>query len=140
LRAILHPIFATRVRQPQPQFAVRGGSDSSETSWPRQYKAETVDLSLHLSFTSKGERMLLGIMTSIDPEESVEIFKGVAAELYTAPGPLTSNGNKPATPPSLQTQVDELGHFVFKPVPTGQYVLIIYLPNRELVIEDITFE
>src|SRR5947208_8477893 len=70
VRALLRPIFATRVFHTQPQFAVRG-SDSSETSWPRQYKAETVDLSLHLSFTSKAERMLLGIITSIDPEESV---------------------------------------------------------------------
>ena len=140
LRAFLHPIFATRVRQPQPQFAVRGGSDSSETPWPRQYKAETVDLSLHLSFTSKGERMLLGIMTSIDPEESVEIFEGVVAELYPAPGPLTSNGERPTPPPLLDAKVDDLGHFVFKPVPTGQYVLIIYLPDRELVIDDITFE
>jgi hypothetical protein len=140
LGALLHPLFAIRVRQPQPQFAVRGSSDSSETPWPRQYKAETVDLSLHLSFTSKGERMLLGIMTSIDPEENVEIFEGVAAELYTAPGPLTSNGDRPTIPPLLHTEVDDLGNFVFKPVPTGQYVLIIYLPNRELVIDDITFE
>ena len=84
--------------------------------------------------------MLLGIMTSIDPEESVDIFEGVVAELYTAPGPLTSNGDKPTPPPLLHTEVDDLGNFVFKPVPTGQYVLIIYLPNRELVIDDITFK
>lgn len=140
LRAIVHPIFATRVFLGQPQFAVRGEKVSSKTSWPRQYKAETVDLSLHLSFTSKGERMLLGIITSIDPEESVEIFEGIHAELYTAPGPLTSNGEKPATSALLRTQVDDLGNFVFKPVPAGQYVLIIYLPNSELVIEDIHFE
>ena len=140
LRTLLHPIFATRVHQPQPQFAMRGGSDSSETPWPRQYKAETVELSLHLSFTSKGERMLLGVMTSIDPEESVEIFQGVAAELYTAPGPLATNGNKEASFPFLHTEVDDLGNFVFRPVLTGQYVLIIYLPNQELVIEDISIE
>ena len=140
LRSLFHPIFATRVFRTQPQFAVRGGSDSSETPWPRQYKAETVDLSLHLSFTSKGERMLLGIVTSVDPEESVEIFEGVIAELYTAPGPLASNGDKPATSALLSTNVDDLGNFVFKPVPNGHYVLIIYLPDRELVIEDITFE
>ncbi len=148
-RAFLRPIFATRVFRTQPQFVVRsgsdsfaerGGSDSSETPWPRQYKAETVDLSLHLSFTSKGERMLLGIITSVDPDESVEIFEGVAAELYSAPGPLNSNGDKPTSPPLLRTQVDDLGNFVFKPVPTGQFVMIIYLPNSELVIEDITFE
>lgn len=140
LRPLLHPIFANRVFRTQPQFAVRGESDSSETAWPRQYKAETVDLSLHLSFSSKGERMLLGIITSIDPDESVEIFEGVASELYTALGPLGSNGDKPTPPPLLSAHVDDLGNFVFKPVPTGQYVLIIYLPDRELVIEDIAIE
>ena len=140
LRSLLHPIFATRVFKTQPQFAIRGESDSSESSWPRQYKAETVDLSLHHSFTSKGEHMLLGIITSVDPNESVEIFEGVIAELYTAPGPLASNGDKPVTSALLSTKVDDLGNFVFKPVPNGKYVLINYLPNHELVIEDITFE
>jgi hypothetical protein len=138
-RALLRPIFATRVMRTQPQFAMRGG-DTSETSWPRQYKAESVDLSLHLSFTSSGERMLLGILTSADPNESVDALEGVTAELYTAPGPLSTNGDKPTAPPLLHTQVDDLGHIVFKPVPNGQYVLIIYLPKRELVIEDITIE
>jgi len=140
LRSLLHPIFATRVFRTQPQFAVRGERDSSETPWPRQYKAETVDLSLHLSFTSKGERMLLGIITSVDPDESVEIFEGIAAELYTAPGPLASNGDKPATSAPLSTNVDDLGNFVFKSVPLGHYVLIIHLLNRELVIDDISIE
>ena len=138
-RALLRPIFATRVMRTQPQFAMRGG-DTSETSWPRQYKAESVDLSLHLSFTSSGEHMLLGILTSADPNESVDALEGVTAELYTAPGPLSTNGDKPTAPPLLHTQVDDLGHIVFKPVPNGQYVLIIYLPKRELVIEDITIE
>jgi hypothetical protein len=138
-RALLRPIFATRVLRTQPQLAMRGG-DASETPWPRQYKAEAVDLSLHLSFTSKGERMLLGIITSVDPAENVDIFEGVAAELYTVPWPLAVNGDKPAEPPLLRTQVDDLGHIIFKPVPTGQYIMIIYLPNRELVIEDLTIE
>jgi hypothetical protein len=138
-RALLRPIFASRVIQTQPQFAVRGG-DTSETSWPRQYKAESVDLSLHLSSASSGERMLLGILTSVDPNESVDALEGVTAELYTAPGPLATNGGKPTAPPLLNTQVDDLGNIVFKPVPNGQYVLIIYLPNRELVIEDIIIE
>ena len=138
-RSLFHPIFATRVFRPQPQFALRGG-DSSESSWPRQYKADSVDLSLHLSFTSKGERMLLGIITSNDAQESVEIFEGVVAELYSAPGPLASNGDKAATSPLLRTHVDDLGNFVFKPIPTDKYLLIIYLPDGELVIEDITLE
>ncbi len=138
-RALLRPVFAARIFNKQLQFAVRGESVSSETSWPRQYKAETIDLSLHLSFTSKGERMLLGIITSTDPDESVEIFEGVAVELYTAPGPTAFNGDHPASP-LLCTYVDDLGNFALKPVPTGHYALILYLPGREMVIEDIIFE
>jgi hypothetical protein len=136
--ALLRPIFATRVIHTQPQFVMRG--NASEAAWPRQYKAETVDLSLHLSLTSSGEHMLLGILTSADPAESVDALEGVPAELYTAPGPVAGNGDKPTTPPLLRTQVDDLGHIVFKPVPAGKYVMVIYLPNRELVIEDLAIE
>jgi hypothetical protein len=138
LRALLHPIFATRVISAQPQFAVRG--DASAAAWPRKYNAESVDLTFHLSLTSSGEHMLLGIMTGIDPTESVDAFEGVAAELYTSPGPLVASGDKPAASPLLRTQGDDLGHFVFKPVPTGQFVIVVYLPDRELVIEDLSIE
>lgn len=140
LRALLRPIFATRVIRTQPQFAVRG--NASDAAWPRQYRAEAVDLSLHLSLTSSGEHMLLGILTSADPAENVDALEGVPAELYIAPGPLAgaSNGDKPTVTPLLRTQVDDLGHIVFKPVPAGEYVMIVFLPNRELVIEDLTIE
>ena len=138
-RTLLRPVFATRVFRKQMQFAIRGESNTSESTWPRHYKAETVDLSLHLSFTSKGERMLLGIITSTDPDESVEIFEGAAVELYTAPGPTASNGEHPSSP-LLCTYVDDLGNFALKHVPDGQYVLVMYLPDREMVIEDILFE
>lgn len=137
-RALLRPIFATRVIRTQPQFAVRG--DNSEATWPRQYKAESVDLSLHLSLTSKGERMLLGILTSVDPTESVEALEGVSAELYIAPWPLATNGDKPGALPFLRTEVSDLGHIVFKPIPTGEYVMVIYLPHRELIIENLVIE
>ena len=80
-RALVRTIFATRVIRTQAQFAVRG--NGFETAWPRQYKAESVDLSLHLSLTSSGEHMLLGIMTSVDPIECVDPFE-VALAL---PGP-----------------------------------------------------
>ena len=138
-KALLRPIFATRIFNKQLQFAVRGESKASESSWPRQYKAEDVDLSLHLSFTSKGERMLLGIITSSDPDEDVEMFEGVTVELYTAPGPTVSNGEHPSSP-LLSSYLDDLGNFALKPVPNGQYVLVICLPGREMVIEDIIFE
>ena len=84
--------------------------------------------------------MLLGIMTSTDPDGSVDSFEGVPVELYTAPGPLAASGEESAAPPLLRTQGDDLGHIVFKPVPAGQFVIVVYLPNRELVIEDLSIE
>src|SRR5947209_7654661 len=138
LRTLLHPIFATRIIRTQPQFALRG--DASETAWPRQYTAESVDLSLHLSLTNSGEHMLLGILTSADPTESVDAFEGVLAELYTAPGLLVANRDEPAASPLLRTQGDDLGNIVFKPVPAGNYAMVVYLPNCELVIEDLPIE
>jgi len=162
-RAFARRIFATRVRRPQLQFAVRG--DESEAIWPRQYKAESVDISLHLSRTISGEHLLLGILTSADPAESVEALEGVPAELYTAPwppsgnggkpiatritavnargetlGPPPGNGGKPIATPLLRTRVDEYGNIAFKPVPAGEYVMVVYLPDRELVIEGLTIE
>ncbi len=137
-RTLARRIFATRIIRPQLQFALRG--DESEAAWPRQYKAESVDLSLHLSRTSSGEHMLLGILTSTNPAESVEAFEGIAAELYAAPWPLATNGDKPAASPLLRTQVDDLGNIVFKPVPAGEYVMVVYLPDRELVIEGLAIE
>jgi len=135
-RNLVRRIFATRVVRPQLQFAVRG--DAPETTWPRQFKAESVDLSLHLSRTSSGEPMLLGILTSTDPAESVDALEGVPAELYNAP--LNVDGDEPCAAPLLYTQVDDLGNIVFKPVSPGEYVLIIYLPNREMVIDGLTIE
>ena len=136
--ALVRRIFATRVKNPQLQFVLRG--DAQETSWPRQYRAEAVDLSLHLSRTSSGEHMLLGILTSADPNEDVEAFAGVAAELYTAPLPVTANGNSTRTMPLLRTRVDDLGNVVFRPVPDGEYVMIIRLPGCEIVIDGLAID
>ncbi len=122
----------------QPRLVTRG--DTSETVWPRYYRAESIDLSLHLSRASNGEIMLLGIMSSVDPAEDVGAFEGVVAELYTAPGPLTAsserNGsNGHGVTSLLSTQVDDLGNMVFKGIPAGEYVMVVRLPGREVVIE-----
>jgi anti-sigma factor RsiW len=84
LRSAVRRIFATLVVQ-QAQPVLR--DDIPGTGWPRQYRAESVDLSLHLSRASNGETMLLGIITSTDPMETVDTFEGVMVELYRAPGP-----------------------------------------------------
>ncbi len=143
-RSLVRRIFATQVQRSQAQFVVRG--KAPESSWPRQYKAESIDLSLHLSLASNGEYMLLGILTGIDPPENAATLEGIAAELYIAPGPLAgSSANRNGSKAKgavllLRTSVDDLGNIVFKPVPAGEYFMIVYLPGRELVVEGLTIE
>ena len=137
--ASIRRIFATLVRQ-QPQFVMRGETPGTapNTAWPRQYKADSLDLSLHLSRASSGAYMLLGILTSTGAGESVDAFEGIPAYLYTAPGPLANEGDKDAEVPLRGTQVDDLGNIVFSNVPPGEYVMVVHLPNRELVIDGLT--
>jgi len=135
--ALVRRIFATPIKR-QQLLVVRG--EEQDTAWPRWFKAEAVDLSLHLSRTNSGEHMLLGILTSSAPSEDVDALQGVLAELHKAPLPVASNGALPRTPPLLQTRVDDMGNIVFKPVAAGTYTMIIHLPGREMIIDGLTIE
>ena len=126
---------ATLVRQ-KPLFTIRG--DVPLSDFPRQYRAESLDISLHLSRSSGGNFMLLGILTSRNAGEGIDAFEGMNAELYSAPGPLGTNGDKRAEKPLLSTKIDDLGHIVFPDVPEGEYVLILLLPGLEVIIEGLT--
>jgi hypothetical protein len=132
LYAAISRIFATPVKQ-QAQLVLRAGS--SEAAWPRQYRADSINLSLHLSRASSGEYILLGIIS--DPVEPIETFTGLMAELYPAAGGKDTNR---AEKPLLSEQVDDLGNIVFSHVPVGDYVMIVHLPERELVIEGIDIQ
>ena len=134
--AAIRRIIGTPAR-PQAQLALRGsnGSSAPEPVWPRQYHAESIDLSLHLTRGRGEDYMLLGILTSSDPEESIDAFEGAKAELYLAPGPLALEGDAQGETPLLRTLVDDLGNLVFSTVPAGQYVLVVHLPGRELIVE-----
>jgi len=132
------------VLQPaRPQLVTRDGNMQGANGtqgvlgWPKQYKAETLDLSLHLSHASNGSLMLLGLFTSTDPDESIDAFDGSRAELYTASDAYKTLEQLLAQPPLLHTTVDDLGNLVFKSVPVGTYTLLVHLPERELVIEGI---
>ena len=135
LVAVLQPV--------KPQFVTRDGTISSMNgaqgalSWPRHYKAETLDLSLHLSHASNGSLMLLGLFTSTDPDESIDAFDGSPAELYDASNTQQSREQLLSQPSLLHTTVDDLGNLVFKSVPVGMYTLLVHLPEREVVIEGI---
>ena len=77
--------IATLVRQEIP-FTVRG--DVPVSAFPRQYKAESLDISLHVSRSGYGSPMLLGILTSTRASESIDAFEGMNADLYSALGHL----------------------------------------------------
>jgi hypothetical protein len=126
---------ALLVRQKLP-FTIRGEVPLSD--FPRQYRAESLDISLHLSRSSSGSYMLLGILTSRNANEGIDSFEGVNAELYAAPGPLGTSGDKRAEKPLLSTTIDNLGHIVFLDVPEGEYVMFLLLPGLEVIVEGLT--
>ena len=131
LGRVVRRIFANLVVQ-QVKLVTRG--ETSAANWPRQYQAEALDISLHLSRHANGEIMLLGILTSSDPDLTVDAFEGIEAELYAAPGPFKAETTASAYP-LLTAQVDEIGNLLLEPVPAGEYVMLIRLPGQEIVIE-----
>jgi hypothetical protein len=136
----LRRVVGALVRQ-RAQLVTRAEGSILESAWPRQYHAESLDLSLHLSRASNGASMLLGILTSAD-DESVDAFEGANAELYPIAHKESTDahGEEQLSEPLLRTQVDELGNIVFSGVPVGIYSLLVRLPGYELVIEDINIE
>jgi anti-sigma factor RsiW len=124
----------------QAQLVTRGEeSTMPENAWPRQYRADSLDLSLHLTRASNGDQLLLGILTGAGNEESVDMFEGARAELCA--GSFLTDIEQPSSLQSVrQTQVDDLGNLVFSAVPNGHYVLVIHLPDQDVIFEQITIE
>lgn len=125
-------IFGVLVRQ-QAQLVLRDGNVGK--AWPRQYHIESIDLSLHLPRATNGDYMLVGILTSADESVSVDAFEGARAELFAG-----TYAERTTKTPLRRVMVDDLGNIVFSSVPAGNYFLLIHLPGRELVIEQITIE
>jgi hypothetical protein len=79
--------------------------------------------------------MLLGILTSRNASENIEAFEGMVVDLYAAPGPLWMGGDTWVGKPLLSARIDDLGHIVFSDVPEGEFVMILYLPAFEVIVE-----
>lgn len=126
---------ATFVRQEQ-LFTVRG--DAPRSDYPRLYRAESLDISLHLSQTKSGSYLLLGILTSRNADENIDAFEGMDVDLYLAPGPLWIGGDTWVGKPLLRNRIDDLGHIVFSGVPEGDFVMVLYLPAFEVIVEGLT--
>ena len=140
-RAAIQRIIASLVPwQPQMQMAFRS-EEAASTMWPRQYRAELLNLSLHLSRSSNGETMLLGLFTSTRPDESVDAFQGVTVNLYHASHrSYASDEYDGASAAFMSTEVDDLGNIVFTAVPVGEYVMVVCLADSELVVEGLTIK
>jgi hypothetical protein len=133
-------IVATPVMPPEPNMVLR--DFTLIPTWPRQYQAELINLSLHLFRNSKKEYVLSAIMTSSVSLVSVDTFEGVEAELYAVQDSSDeqSEGKEEYTSAeatTLCTEVDGAGNIVFSAVPPGNYTLVVHLPERELMIEDV---
>lgn len=126
----------------QPQMVTRSLSpDVQDASWPRQYRAGSLNISLHLSRNSGGEMLLLGLFSSVDADESVEDLEGVPVELHTISTPSIAEQDGTGQETLLMcTSIDDLGNIVFKAVPVGAYALIVHMPDSELVIRGLTIE
>jgi hypothetical protein len=132
------PRVVARLVHQQVQQVTRGREDMAGKGWLRQYRADSIDLSLYLSDASSGGYMLRGILTSADNQESVDAFEGARAELYTTTD--AEKAEEESIEPLYQEIVDDRGNIVFTLVPVGSYTLMLHLPEQKVVIEDITIE
>jgi hypothetical protein len=91
----------------------------------------------------KGEYVLVVIINYTDSADSVDTLEGVTAELYRAPylpGSESNNMSWQAETSLMHSQADDIGNIVFKAVPVGEYVLIVHVPESDLIVEDLTLE
>ncbi len=145
--ATVRRLVATLQTQ-RPQLVTRSamngadGNATSDTNWPKHYKADALDISLHLSRGSNGEIMLLGLFTSTDPHQDIEAYEGCLVDLYThsIAQEQQAQQNGRVAKPLLSTHVDDLGNIVFKAVPPGVYTMLVHLPDAELSIEGINID
>ena len=137
-RRIVEQIIAAFVPW-KPQLVTRG--TTPDGPWPRQYRAGELNISLHLSRGSSGETILLGLFTSDGLDETIEEQEGMLVDLYSAQGfPIAQNVNSSTPIPLMTAKIDDLGHVVFKSVPFGEYLMVVHLPEKEVVIEGLMIE
>lgn len=144
---VMRRLIATYIVQSHAQPVLREGGplvlrdEAHQNRWPRQYHADSIDLSLHLSHTPDGDFMLIGIITSSTAKATASAFKGSEVSLYYAPGPLAVDSqNRETAAPLLSSEVDGGGNLILEPVPTGSFVMLMRLPELEVIIGEFTVD
>ncbi|WP_376796126.1 hypothetical protein [Thermogemmatispora sp.] len=109
-------------------------------TWPRQYQHEEFELALHLSRSEPGYYMLDGLLSGGHSAREALILGGVQAELL----PLgRSTGGCAAAGVALlrlTSEVDRQGKLTFPAVASGRYTLLVHLPGRDLVVEELQID
>jgi hypothetical protein len=137
--ASVRRIIGVLTRQ-EAQLALRDSEESSGPmdGWSRQYHTDSINLSLHLTLSSSGDHLLIGILSSTNSKKSPDIFEGASAELFEGSLIADIEQNLSSREATRRSQVDDLGNFDFTAVPIGEYVIVIHLLDQDVVFEHIT--
>jgi hypothetical protein len=147
-RFLAPPLLSPALTAPlQRLHALLVSLEAQPTLWLRQYRAGDLMLSLHLARSPEGEHILLGLLTGVNPAVGADAFAGGAVELVPIQESrvLLSAVQAPTAPvpggqAALSATLDDRGQLVFKTVSPGVYRLILRLPGREVVIEDLAVD
>jgi hypothetical protein len=113
--------------------------DPSAAIWPWRYEVEPY----HLAFQPRrrhNDIQLIGMFENMTPAQ-LKALEGAAVDLYDATPPRAITESEPSAThkeqqqPVLSTTLDDLGNFSFAAVPPGSYLVIVHLPDTELVVE-----
>jgi len=112
---------------PQPRFAIQRGAATS-SSWPRNYAAEDVHISVQLEQMTHRRDALQVIGFVKRNGTALETLEGTPVRLLSSTG-------------SAYTElIDELGNFVFSAVPPATYSLEVQFSETIVVIEQLLIE
>ena len=113
---------------PVPALAFQRTPGQQHISWPRNYVAEemTVSLQLERNNRRRGVLQLIGLVKI--EGQSIAALQGVPVQLSAIEG-------------IVETQnIDDLGNFVFSSLAPATYTLEVQLPEKVIVIEHISVQ
>ncbi|GCE19521.1 hypothetical protein KDK_33210 [Dictyobacter kobayashii] len=136
----------------QPPIALQPQT-SHVRVWPYLHQTDNALLSLYVKRDYESGITFYGSLLPKSDEDDPAIFADMKIELYYAmsASDVEDNPNdysiyaeqRPSDymqQPVFSTLVDGQGMFIFKAIPAGKYLMIVYLPETALVIEKLRIE
>lgn len=120
--------IAALLLPPQPDLVYQRSSMQQTGSWPRNYQAEDILISLQLESSPKqrGKLQLIGFVTR--QGQSVAALQGICTQLTPSEG-------------VVQTQyIDELGNVIFSALLPATYTLELQFPEGTVVVEHLAVQ